>query len=302
MSVIKHQKVFKNLVVAMLLLNCLLFSLLAYELVREGWLYPLVTLPAQAPLSPLSVVAIATPTFVPTFTPTDTPIPTTPTPTPTNTPVLTPTPTPRKGRVTHIVRLDQKLEEIAKLYGNPSADILNLNGLSSPDEIRPGREIVIPAPGEVVPTFTPTATRRPPTPTATPAPTPTERPRWQYSPAGFYTDWNAGLAQIWGVVRDTEGDTVDGVVIQAKCGSTYVASAPSGQQSGRCCGWYDIVLNFGWEGIHKAQCQWELRVVDAHSAEEGRDPAAIPLSDVAYAEINVAEYSTIIVANWTKNW
>jgi LysM repeat protein len=297
---VKQRKLFRNLVVAMVLLNCLVFAVLVYQLFRQGWLSAPAFLPAPTPTLPPPVAVAATPTPVPTFTPTPTATPAPPTPT--NTPVLTPTPTPRTGRAIHAVQPGETLAGIAALYGNPPEDILNLNGLASPDAIRPGQELIIPAPGEVVPTLTPRPTSTPPPPTATPAPPPTERPKWQYSPAGFYTDWNAGLAQIWGVVRDTEGNTVDGVVIQAKCGGTYVASAPSGQQAGRCCGWYDIVLNFGWDGIHKAQCRWELRVVDAHTAEEGRNPAAAPLSDVAYAEINVAEKSTIIVADWVKNW
>jgi LysM repeat protein len=304
-----QRKLFRDLVIVMVLLNCLVFAVLVYQLVRQGWLPTSIVLPGSTPTPPPTAVATATPTLVPTFTstatPTPTPTPPTPTPTPTNTPVLTPTPTPRTGRVVHTVRPGETLAGIAALYGSPPEDILNLNGLSDPAAIRPGLELIISAPGEVVPTLTPKPTptpKPPPRPTDTPVPPPTERPKWQYSPAGFYTDWNAGLAQIWGTVRDTAGNPVDGVVIQAKCGSTYVASAPSGQQVGRCCGWYDIVLNFGWDGIHKAQCRWELRVVDAHTAEEGRDPAAAPLSDVAYGEINVEEQSTIIVADWIKNW
>jgi LysM repeat protein len=304
------------IIIALVVLNILALGCLAIITLGEGWrliVLPRIAATAQIPQPTSTSTPIIGQAALPTTTATP-PQPTAPppSPTPTNTLVIPPTPTPRTGRVIHIVRPGETLAQIAQLYGVPMPDIMNLNSITNPDHVEVGQQLVIPAPGEVVPTPTPKprpstpkpSPTKPPPPTSTPPPPPTQ-PAWQYSPAGFYTDWNAGLAQIWGTIRDTQGNPVDGVIVQAKCGGTILASNPSGHNSyqpGRCCGYYDIVLNSGWEGIHIAQCRWELRVVDARSPEEGRNPNAVPLSDVAYGEVNVAENATIIVADWIKNW
>jgi nucleoid-associated protein YgaU len=63
--------------------------------------------------------------------------------TPTPSPELTPEPPP----FVHVVQRGESLSLIADMYGVTLADILALNTIRNPDNIRPGRELLIPGYG-----------------------------------------------------------------------------------------------------------------------------------------------------------
>jgi len=144
----------------------------------------------------------------------------------------------------------------------------------------------------------------PPTPTPPPAPPPTPTPEYQFSPAPWEGQWNAGLAQIRGKIKDTAGNPVKGYFVQAKCGGTVLASNPSGvnlyaPEKGYEPGAYDIILSSPLSP--DSMCNWEVRVVDAANYEAAKDPNARSLSPVGYCDLSFGEMS-ICFANWTKNW
>jgi sortase A len=80
---------------------------------------------------------------------------------------------PRSERTRHVVVAGDSLWSIARQYGVSVEALLAANGLSREAVLHPGDELVIPLPGEVIPTPTP----GPPTaPANTPAPTPNSLP------------------------------------------------------------------------------------------------------------------------------
>ena len=102
-------------------------------------------------LEPPAPLPTPTRSPVPTFTPTGTPRPTaillptlpaTITPTITVAPTVTPTPDTR----THTVRSSETLATIAEEYGVAVEAIVELNGLTNPNVIEVGQELLIPPP------------------------------------------------------------------------------------------------------------------------------------------------------------
>lgn len=151
-----------------------------------------------------------------------------------------------------------------------------------------------PPPSPSVPTAPPTSEAPPPGPT----------PSFQFTPLAWEGQWNAGLAQIRGIIRDAAGNTVKGVFVQAKCGSTVLASNPSGTNlyapnEPYEAGAYDIILSSPLSP--NSMCNWEVRVVQANSFEEAQNPAAPALSPVGYCDLTWEQVS-ICFANWQKNW
>ncbi len=151
-----------------------------------------------------------------------------------------------------------------------------------------------PSPTPSAPTATPTSSAPPPAPT----------PAYQYTPLAWEGQWNAGLAQIRGHVRDAAGNPVNGVFIQAKCGSTVLTSNPSGinlYAPGESyeAGAYDIILSSPLSP--NSMCNWEVRIVEASNYDEAKNPSAPSLSPVGYCDLSWDEMS-ICFANWQKNW
>jgi len=256
-----------SIIAILVLLNYLVFSQLVVLVVESNKPAPT---PTRTPK----------PTFTPTFTPS--PIPPTPPPTPTPTPTATrvvpptDTPTPEGGptstpppeatatpvpvetrtdRTTHVVQSGENLSQIAQRYGVSIEALVQANDLEDPSLIHAGQTLIIPAPGEVVPTATPrppTATPQPapptavpPTatgisPTATPVPTtPPSESQYQYRLGRSVTCTpNCGTTGIKGTVYDVNAKRVPGVFVKVWA-------------DGWCCGWeetniyepYEIVLD-----------------------------------------------------------
>ena len=255
-----------SIIAVLVLLNYLVFSQLIV-LVTES------NKPAPTP------TRTPKPTFTPTFTPG--PMPPTPPPPPPSTPTATlvvpptDTPTPeggptsapppeaaatpvpvetRTGRTTHVVQPGENLSQIAQRYGVSVEAIVQANGLEDPSLIYSGQTLIIPAPGEVVPTATPrppTAAPQPAPPTAVPptaAPVPTTAPSGQYQYRLGRTvtcSPNCGTTGVKGVVNDVNANYVPGLIVKV-------------WTDGWCCGEhetsmyepYEIMLSPGAKGGH----------------------------------------------------
>lgn len=322
------------LVAVLILVNYIVFSSL-FRVVfshRSG-----LTQPTRTPEPTFTSVPPPTAVALP---PTNTPLPPSPTPTDTptlllatDTPTLEPatpteappadTPVPSGPSVTVEVNLNVRTgpgtnyDRIGSLPAGTTVEILGRTSNSAwwqipyadaPDGkawISAGYGTAIGTEGVPVAEAPPTPT--PSAPTATPtseAPPPAPTPETQFIPLAWEGQWNAGLAQIRGKVLDTAGNVVNGVFIQAKCGSTVLASNPSGVNlyapgEPYEAGAYDIILSSPLSP--DSMCNWEVRVVQASNYDEAKNPSAPSLSPVGYCDLAWDEMS-ICFANWQKNW
>jgi hypothetical protein len=149
----------------------------------------------------------------------------------------------------------------------------------------------------------PTPAAPPPTATSAAPPPAADAPAFPYTPLAWEGQWNAGLAQIRGKILDPAGSPVNGVFVQAKCGSTVLASNPSGVNlyapgEPYEAGAYDIVLSSPLSP--DSMCNWEVRVVQANNYDEAKNSGAPPLSASGYCDLALEEMS-ICFANWRKN-
>ena len=97
---------------------------------------------------------------------------------------------------------------------------------------------------------------------------------------------------------------MQGVFLQAKCGGTILASGPSGinmyaPSEPYEAGAFDIILSSPLSS--DSMCNWEVRIVEASSYEEAKNPGAPSLSDIAYCDLKWEE-SSICFTRWRKNW
>jgi uncharacterized protein YraI len=131
-----------------------------------------------------------------------------------------------------------------------------------------------------------------------PPPAP-EKPKYQYEPTGWYDDGNAGLTRFLGDIKDVNGNPVNGVFVQAKCGNFSVISFPSGpvgwgplnESADWPAGFYDLTVD-----TKPVPCIWTLTVVDT----DDRQTVKAVLSESVPVEITAQK--SIVTANWRKNW
>ncbi|MBI1876876.1 MAG: SH3 domain-containing protein [Chloroflexi bacterium] len=131
-----------------------------------------------------------------------------------------------------------------------------------------------------------------------PPPAP-EKPKYQYEPTGWYDDGNAGLTRFLGDIKDVNGNPVNGVFVQAKCGNFSVISFPSGpmgwgplnESADWPAGFYDLTVD-----TKPVPCIWTLTVVDT----DDRQTIKAVLSESVPVEITAQK--SIVTANWRKNW
>jgi uncharacterized protein YgiM (DUF1202 family) len=139
----------------------------------------------------------------------------------------------------------------------------------------------------------------PPPPSPTPVPAEPTRPAHQFEPTGWYGAKNLGLTRFFGTITDVNGEPVNGVAVEAQCGTYRVISNPSGPVPGWTRsdgmtdppGFYDITVD-----RKPVPCKWFLTVV---YTEDGQNVLA-KLSQSIEVEVTVEE--SIITANWRKNW
>jgi hypothetical protein len=146
----------------------------------------------------------------------------------------------------------------------------------------------------------PVVSAPPPPVPPTPIPdTPSPAPQFQYEPTGWYGDTNYGLTRFLGSITDAAGNPVNGVSVEAQCGDFRIISNPSGpvgwppffDSAGDPPGFYDITLD-----TKPIPCAWFLTVVES---PDGKGVTA-RLSDAIEVETTVD--SSIVTANWRKNW
>ena len=249
----------------------------------------------------------ATHTPIPTFTPVNT---ATPLPSPTPLPIATNTPIPVIPRVMAATAVnirsgpDTAYSVIGTLLPESSLPVTGQNEAGTWWQVRQEdgtsgwvSDTVVEASDVVgVPIVA-----VPPLPQSTSAPTPapTTQPTFQFEPTGWYGSANAGLTRFLGTITDSNGDPVNGVTVEAQCGTYRVISNPSGpvpafnssDSANDPPGFYDITID-----TKPVPCKWLLTVVHT---ENGQTVLA-KLSDTF--EVDVTATKSIIVANWRKNW
>lgn len=138
-----------------------------------------------------------------------------------------------------------------------------------------------------------------PTPAEPPTATPAPLPQFQYEPTGWYAATNYGLTRFLGSISEANGNPVNGVSVEAQCADFKVISNPSGpvgwppfyDSASDPPGFYDITLD-----TRPIACVWVLTVVDS---PDGKTVTA-RMSDAIQVETTVD--SSIVTANWRKNW
>jgi len=131
-----------------------------------------------------------------------------------------------------------------------------------------------------------------------PAPAP-EKPKYQYEPTGWYDDTNYGLTRFLGDIKDAGGNPVNGVFVEARCGTFATISYPSGpvgwggfgESADWPAGFYDVTID-----TRPVPCIWTLTIVDT----DDRKTVKARLSEAVPVE--VTQDKSIITANWRKNY
>ena len=259
-----------------------------------------------ATLPPTQIVIAATPIPVePTFTPGPTAVPTATSLPPTTTPTepapatVTTVAVSPEVRAATIVNIRSgpgtTFEVIATLPPNVPLPIIGRNAtgtwwqIEGPDGDRgwvADSVVTVRNVAEVPVVAAPV----PPTaavPTATPVPT---QAAYQYTPTGWFDDTNYGLTRFLGTITDLDGNPVNNVQVEAQCGDFRVLSNPSGT-TGWPPGFYDLTLD-----TKPIPCAWRLTVV---SSADGVT-ASGRLSESV--EVVTTVDSSIVTANWQKNW
>jgi hypothetical protein len=146
----------------------------------------------------------------------------------------------------------------------------------------------------------PVAAAPQPQPAASSAPAPEpQRPKYQYEPTGWFDDTNYGLTRFLGEIKDAGGNPVNGVFVQASCGTYSTISYPSGpvgwggynESADWPPGFYDITVD-----SKPVPCVWTLTIVETPDRKtiSNRLSEAVP--------VEVTRDKSIITANWRKNW
>lgn len=136
-------------------------------------------------------------------------------------------------------------------------------------------------------------------PAADAPPAAPEKPKYQFEPTGWYDDGNAGLTRFLGDIKDVNGNPVNGVFVQAKCGNFSAISFPSGpvgwgpfrEGADWPAGFYDLTVD-----TKPVPCIWTLTIVDT----DDRQTIKAVLSESVPVEITAQK--SIVTANWRKNW
>lgn len=126
-----------------------------------------------------------------------------------------------------------------------------------------------------------------------------ERPKYQFTPTGWYDDGNQGVTRFLGDIKDASGNPVNGVFVRASCGHYATISFPSGpvgwgtynESADWPAGFYDITVD-----TKPVPCVWVLSIVDT----DDRETVKATLSEAIPVEVTVEK--SVIVANWQKNW
>ncbi len=131
-----------------------------------------------------------------------------------------------------------------------------------------------------------------------PPPAP-EKPKYQFTPTGWYDDTNQGVTRFLGDIKDSAGNPVNGVFVRASCGHYSTISFPSGptgwgtlnEGADWPAGFYDVTVD-----TRPVPCVWILSVVET----DDRKTVKAVLSEEIPVEVTAEK--SVIVAGWQKNW
>jgi uncharacterized protein YgiM (DUF1202 family) len=306
-----------GLIAILALVFYFVFTLLFIQLFQVTSDTPLPATPTPLPTftataTPTTLVIAQAPSATPSFTPSPNPTPTispTPEPTPTDLPTITPTPASPQVMAANTVNVRAGPGTDYPVLGSlPPNTSLLITGRN-----QEGTWWQIQLPGNAVGWVAASAVEAqnagagipvaqappPPQPTPTPVPPTPTRPAYQFEPTGWYGAKNYGLTRFLGTITDVNGNPVDGVTVEAQCGTYHVISHPSGPVGGfgrsdgmhNPPGWYDITLD-----RKPVPCKWVLTVV---YTEDGQNVLARLSQGI---EVEVTTEQSIITANWRKNW
>jgi LysM repeat protein len=250
--------------------------------------------PTQTPVATHTPEAVATlAEITPALLPTHTPLPA--------------SPTPASEPVVHVIQRGETLSEIARTYGVTTQAIIEANGVRNPNRIITGQKLLIPVPGQVIPT----ATTRPQV-SDTPIPQPTPRPATS-TPAPTASTYQFLGEVIWDPlvapncagpaisrhswVRDTSGNPVNGVRVEVDCYGNRWLSFPSGAAGVYEPGHYDFA--FGQSSPQDWTCS--VRVVEI----DGQAVASSQVLSVRFDTNNCQPNGNghqVAIINWIKHW
>jgi LysM repeat protein len=324
-----------SILIVLVLLNYIIFSTAFTQLAeqrRPKFHTTRTPQPTFENLEPTAAAWIVLPTSTPR--PSRTPITPTPTATITPTPEITftipltatgeiptteipatATATPEEETVTHVVAEGETLSEIAAQYAVSAEAIMACNSLADPDLVVAGQELTIPVPSPppatspAAPTYTPKPSNTPkpsstPKPPATKAPTaaPTTAPALQFTGQLI---WDGSVAPNCGgpgisklsVIRDANGNPINGVRVEADCYGNKWLSHPSGTPGEYEAGHYDFA--FGQLSPQDWTCT--ARVFDLNG------------QPVTSSEVITIHFDTndckpggnghqVAIVHWTKRW
>jgi LysM repeat protein len=276
---------------------------------------PTATVPVPSEIAPTNQVtaagenpATAVPSSATAVVPTDPPATATAAPL---------TAAPAADTTIHKIRRGETLSEIASRYNVTVQEIVQANGLEDPNRIVTGQSLVIPG-SDSVPagaqpaspppaTSGPTNTPRPRPPTATPMPKPptaTPRPASNFQFTGQVLWEPLVAANCAGpaitkrsVIRDTNGNPVNGARVEVDCYGNRWTSHPSGNPGEYDPGHYDFA--FG-QGTPQA---WTCtaRVVDVN----GQPVASSEVVTIQFDTNDCSPHGNghqVATVNWTKHW
>jgi len=223
-------------------------------------------------------------------------------------PTVVPTTATAAGEaVVHVVKRGETLSEIAKTYGVSVQAIVDANGIEDANRIVTGQKLVIPVSGEFVPTATarsqasntpkPKATQRPPT--ATPAPPASSQ---QFTGEIIWDplvapNCNGPAISRHSIIRNTNGDPVNGVRVEVDCYGNQWLSHPSGNPGEYDPGHYDF--SFGQTVPQEWTCS--VRIVEI----DGQPVASSQVISVHFDTNNCKPHGDghqVAIVNWTKHW
>jgi LysM repeat protein len=266
------------------------------------------TLETSSTLSPTATMASPAAETQPVATPvtvnTDTPVPPTATP-------LPPTAAPVGEAVYHTVQRGETLSQIALGYRVTVQAIVSANGLTDPNHIITGQRLLIPAPGQVPSTATP-GSSLPATPKPKPpAPMPTQKPQAP-TPAPAASQFQFTAEVIWdpsvapncagpgiakqSIIRDTNGNPVNGARVEVNCYDNIWVSHPSGNPGEYDAGHYDFA--FGQNVPQDWTCT--ARVIDVNGQPVASSEVVTIHFDTNNCKPNGNGHQIAIV-NWTRH-
>ena len=314
-----------SVLIVLLLLNYIIFST-AFTLWAKKRVAPLD--PVRTPRPTYSVTEANPVAWIvlPTCTtrPSSTPFPPDPTPVESPSPEVFPTlaqaapavlatdtplpasPTPGQEMLVHVIKRGETLSAIAKAYGLSTQALIAANGLSNPNLIITGQQLLIPVSGQTNPSATTRARI-----TNTPRPRPTRKPATP-TPAPPASTYRFTAEVIWdplvapncagpaisrhSIIRDTNGNPVDGVRVEVDCYGNRWLSFPSGAAGGYEPGHYDFA--FGQTVPQDWTCS--VRVVEAN----GQPVASSEVISVHFDTSNCQPHGDghqVAIVNWTKH-